>query len=337
MSVPGEKRKFGSRHRSAVESARKLLSKYPDRICAAVKKRVLKVLHGDPSFSRGFRQKRSPVGANGDHERKLARIQKGQVGHRHYSLTMLSGAQPSGYPVGPREFLADICSGEGGVARALRKKHVQAREFEKMHGGHGDVTRLHVLKQIRQCAVLGSLSGAMLAPPCTTCSRALNWTGHLRSKEHPWGLPALRGDRSRKVEEANKVIRAIITIIRICDQYRIPWIVENPLGSALWWIPFFVILLQRKHVQWTVADYCRFGRRWRKRTCFLSGHVSNNNLRRLDKRCQGTGGFCPHNAGRKHMLLEGYSANGRARTSLAQAYPPQLCDALAHALYNPLR
>ena len=41
LAVKGEKRKFGTRHQSAVESARNLLSKFPDRISAAAKKRVL--------------------------------------------------------------------------------------------------------------------------------------------------------------------------------------------------------------------------------------------------------------------------------------------------------
>ena len=48
LTVNGEKqRKYGTRHRSALESAKKLLSKYPHRISAAMKKRVLGILQGD--------------------------------------------------------------------------------------------------------------------------------------------------------------------------------------------------------------------------------------------------------------------------------------------------
>jgi len=43
----GKNRVYGTKRGSAVESAQKLLSKYPDRISAAEKKRVLEVLQGD--------------------------------------------------------------------------------------------------------------------------------------------------------------------------------------------------------------------------------------------------------------------------------------------------
>ena len=184
-----------------------------------------------------------------------------------------------------RKFFADICSGSGGVARALRNNKFQCLEFEKKHGHNGDVTRQAVLQMIELSAALGLLLGVMLAPPCTTCSQAMFWSGLLRSKTHPWGRPGLSHQRQRKVKEANKVLRAVIRIIRICERFRIPWILENPAQSTLWWIPFFSSLLSRTHVPRTVADFCRFGMRWRKRTCFLSGHVADIDLCRLRKRC----------------------------------------------------
>ena len=127
------------------------------------------------------------------------------------------------------------------------------------------------------------------------------WTGALRSKEHPWGLLDLTPLQQAKVDEANKVIVAIIALVKLFDKHRLPWIVENPAGSILWLFPFFQELLQRTHVTRTVADYCRFGRPWRKRTAFLSGHIDSLDLDRLDKRCGGTRGLCPWNNDLPHF------------------------------------
>ena len=58
---------------------------------------------------------------------------------------------------------------------------------------------------------------------------------------------------------------------------------------------------------------------WRKRICFLSKSSAKAPV------------VCPHNGGRKHCRLVGRNGVGRTLTSLAEAYPPQLCDALARA------
>ena len=240
-------------------------------------------------------------------------------------------------PVVAGIYFADICSGVGGVAAELVRLGSPCREFDTSHGESGDITRPWVVRRLCQDAASGKLQGACFAPPCGTFSAALFWSGRLRSRDEPWGLSDLTEKQRVKVDHANSVIRAVINIIKDLNRYRIPWIIENPWQSLLWWIPFFTDMMSTPYVHRIVSDFCRFGRPWRKRTVFISGHVDFQDLGRLNLQCGGTRGFCPSNQGRRHFVLEGSNERGVKWTKVAEAYPPSVSKALAFALSSSFR
>ena len=49
-----------------------------------------------------------------------------------------------------------------------------------------------------------------MAPPCSSFSNALFWTGRLRSRREPWGLAkGLNAKHRAKVSLANKIVRPV--------------------------------------------------------------------------------------------------------------------------------
>ena len=115
LRVKGEKPRFGTRHRSAVESVRKLLSKWSHRIPAAAEERALVECGAQPRSSRRVPslnqlegQRPVPVRAckrqlnhhDCDAVRKVAPTEKGRVGDLHYLIRM---------PLQPEEDLSIPC------------------------------------------------------------------------------------------------------------------------------------------------------------------------------------------------------------------------------------
>ena len=73
-------------------------------------------------------------------------------------------------------------------------------------------------------------------------------------------------------------------IIKLCDKYHLPWIVENPHATKLWLLPEFQQLLQASHTEVRVVDFCAYSRPRRKRTQLLFGNVFSQDLDRLSHR-----------------------------------------------------
>ena len=83
-----------------------------------------------------------------------------------------------------KKFVLDAFSGKGGVAHAVRDLGFAAREFEIEQGY--DLLLKRNQEQIFSEIRGGGVSAVMMAPPCTSLSRARRI--RLRSKELPWGL-----------------------------------------------------------------------------------------------------------------------------------------------------
>jgi len=131
-------------------------------------------------------------------------------------------------------------------------------------------------------------------------------------------------------------MRAALTLIEILEELALPWIFEHPHASYCFKNEEWLRILRRPHVHERVLDQCRYGAKWRKRTRMICGNCDEYTSERLSLRCTGKRGFCSHN-GRKHLRLEGVSPQGVAWTSIAQAYPPRLCHAVAAVLTDNAR
>ena len=67
----------------------------------------------------------------------------------------------------------------------------------------------------------------------------------LRSPAHPDGLPDLPPHHRNRVRAANQLYALVSRVIHLCEDLRIPWILENPANSYMWTtsplqtLPFF--------------------------------------------------------------------------------------------------
>ena len=174
----------------------------------------------------------------------------------------------------------------------------------------------------------------MLAPPCGSFSNALFWTGRLQSSREPWGLSkGLNAKQRAKVLAANKIVRAIIGCVKALHKAGLPWIVEKPETSVIWFLPFFANIVDSPSVRVVQADHCRFAKQWKKRTRFICGNIDDDDdLGRLSKTCCGTRGNCRHTDSGRYFQFQGASPLGQLWTTLAAAYPTQTASAIAHAL-----
>ena len=231
------------------------------------------------------------------------------------------------------QYVADFFAGSGRVARAVRRAGFTCREWEILTGPDADLTRPAVLQSVKFDIDKGRIIAAMLAPPCSSFSVARDRTMVIRSKLFPWGLPDLPPHEQDKIRVGNCCIRSTLKIISWLDSWRLPWILENPYTSKVWYLPPLQQLMKSEHVHDIVCDFCMFGTPWRKRTRFLCGNIDPVDLGRIDKQCVGTHGCCSR-TGRRHVQLTGSHKCGIPMTRHAQPYPHRLCHGLAHALVS---
>lgn len=125
----------------------------------------------------------------------------------------------------------EICSGEGGVATEIRRLGFDAREVDTVHGAEWDVASPRLLRRLGRALRSGEVLGLMVAPPCGSFSVAQGRTGRLRIFGFPWGLPDLKPERRAKVDEGNRVARAVARLLLVARKFGIPWVVENPHSS----------------------------------------------------------------------------------------------------------
>jgi hypothetical protein len=229
------------------------------------------------------------------------------------------------------KYVADLFAGHGGVSRAVRAAGFNAKEWELLHGEHGDLTRPMVRHRIKQDVRNGLVLAAMLAPPCSSFSPARDRTSVIRTKECPWGIPShlLNAKDQIKVQIGNDCVQAAIELAVYFHKHKLPWILENPHASKMWFLAPLIDLMNDPDVQIVVSDFCQFGTKWRKRTRFLCGNIDYNDLHRVRHMCLGKE-VC-NVTGKPHFHLTG-SQHGIPWTRIAQPYPPRLCHGLVHAL-----
>ena len=68
-------------------------------------------------------------------------------------------------------------------------------------------------------------------------------------------------------------MQSAFKLIRMLDSQKLPWIFEHPHTSKAWYLPELRRLQGQSHVQTIVTDFCQWGTKWRKRTCFLLGNI----------------------------------------------------------------
>ena len=249
---------------------------------------------------------------------------------KHHARPSISSYPTSGMKKADGYF-ADFFSGAGGVARAIRSLGFKTREWELSKGVHCDLTDSKVLMKIREDIAALLILGAMLAPPCSSFSPARDRTMVVRTRDYPWGLPNLPDHELQKVIVGNKCIKCALLIIKWLDSKKLPWVIENPHSSKIWFLPPLQRLQKARHTEVVVTDFCCYGTRWRKRTRLLCGNIDEADLMRLRRMCRGPPGICER-TGLPHFHLTGSNRHGVPWTTVAQPYPVKLCHQLAFSL-----
>ena len=146
----------------------------------------------------------------------------------------------------------------------------------------------------------------------------------------PWGLPSLSDKDALQLSSANTLVRHTLSIIRVAEQCKAPWLLENPHSSLLWHLSEFEQISRRSHVQQVRLHMCGFGTPWKKATRLLCSRVSKAS--ELERVCatspEGLCGFSGHH----HVRLQGRDRHGVSWTHRAQEYPPRFARQVAAVL-----
>ena len=176
----------------------------------------------------------------------------------------------------------------------------------------------------------------MLAPPCTSFSIARDRTRVIRSREQPWGVDMTGASQNdqRALETGNRTMRATLKILRWLNQHKVPWLLENPHMSRMWWIPELRAAVQAAKGHYRLCDFCAYGTPWRKRTTIACGNLDEADTMAISRLCNGKHGYCSYTR-QKHYQLTGSDRHGTPWTRVAQPYPAQLARAFAKCLLQP--
>ena len=112
----------------------------------------------------------------------------------------------------------------------------------------------------KQCK-LGNVRSIMLPIPCRTLSVAQSRGGRaLRSKEQPRGTTDFHTESELlRIDVGNHILDKCIVLLSTLNQFRIPFIIENPQSSYIWHDSVFALQIQ--HGQDLVIHQCALGAR----------------------------------------------------------------------------
>ena len=145
----------------------------------------------------------------------------------------------------PHRFALEIFAGSSRLCNALNDHKVVCFPVDNCLFESHNVLHKQIEEKLSFWIRSGRISMVWLGMPCTTFSRARKndglGPGPLRSDFHLWGLPELNYRDRRKVEDGNRLLAFLMRILHLCEQFAVPYIVENPFRSPSkfklqsWW------------------------------------------------------------------------------------------------------
>ena len=135
------------------------------------------------------------------------------------------------------KFFAEFCAGCGVVSKQARAIGFFTQEWELLKGSECDLTKPAVLFPVRQMVDKQQVWAFVVDPPCGSFS--LINASVCRSEPDPWGNgPQINDKAKASIAIGNKCMRAAFQIITCLEKRKIPWILEHPVSSRAWYIPF---------------------------------------------------------------------------------------------------
>ena len=217
----------------------------------------------------------------------------------------------------------------------------------------GDVRNDAVWVPLLQLVATGHYFCVICTPPCNPWSRApwANSAGPrpVRSREHPWGFPWLEGHAAAKCAAGSDFVRKTWEVCSAAHKAGCFFLVEHPedLGitpsggqpASIWQLEGTLELAHTSGAFTAALHQCSFGTDFPKPTRFLSNlrailRLSCTGWPQFD--AQGNySGPLPRRCGHNHRTkIIGRSSSGGFASSPSAAYPPQLCDWIAQAIWD---
>ena len=137
------------------------------------------------------------------------------------------------------------------------------------------------------------------------------------------GLSHIKGKDLARVRAANRLVRRMCGLCRLCNSLDIAYYIENPRTSRLWLLPPILHLSNLRDTQIAQFDFCQFGTPWRKATSVLV--YGNPNLAQQQRVCHFLIGYFCSGSGKRHVQLTGVDEHGQHLTHVAEPYPARLC------------
>ena len=218
----------------------------------------------------------------------------------------------------PHRFALEVFAGTARVTRELCRAGVPAYPLDICIDGSHDVLQPDVEHKIFNWIRSHRISFLWCGMPCATFSRARKWDGKgpgpLRTWEHLWGIPYLSSHDQKKLNTGNQLFSFTLRLLRLCNQFRVPFVLENPKSSLAWSMPPMNKFRYKCSPQTIDLDYCQFGEPWRKPTKFLYNFID---LSSLALQCQPHNDRCSRSK-RPHIRLTGLDERGIFWTLRAQ-------------------
>ena len=122
-----------------------------------------------------------------------------------------------------QRYVMDLFAGKGGVSAACQALGFHAKQWDIIHGPEHDLTDKRVLKRLLQEIRRGRVLAVMMAPVCTSFSRARDRTKVIRNHRFPWGVPRrfLSEKEYLSIRLGNTLFRACFAIIEECEKQQI--------------------------------------------------------------------------------------------------------------------
>ena len=245
------------------------------------------------------------VQPNGKHttvEQSRVKPTKGKPHQPHYEL---KDDDPT-----IAKYFIEVFSGTAVLASKAQQSGAIVYTFDEQNGKKGDILHKATFKDLARLASSPNCIGLWCGMPCETFSavRRSNKKGPppLREWNNPMKpLDNLTNDQWNQFTTANRILNAMVKLIKTCTRHNTRWYIENGIESDLWRCAPIKELMEMKDARTSQFDYCQYGTPYMKPTRILCWR--NIHFELQQKRC----GMSQHNnhrgkaTGQRHKQLIG--------------------------------
>ena len=154
----------------------------------------------------------------------------------------------------PQHFALEVFAGTARICSALQRRGLKCYPIDICLFPSHNVLDIHIEHILVHWLQSGRVNFIWFGMPCTSFSQARKHDGvgpgPLRDYDHLWGLPGLSRNDRQKVFTGNQLLRFTIRLLTLCEQFGIPYALENPYSSYAWHMPRWHDLFANFNLMW---------------------------------------------------------------------------------------